>query len=237
MNELHLYQRQILKKFIYQPMMTYGGMKPSSLMENNKFQFHLDQLKEKGLVEQIGTSYRLTNSGKMIVAKMDAKKGIIKTQAKIGAAMGGVRTLNGKREILFYTRLKQPFFGCQGFAAGKAEYGEKFVETARREFEEETGLLGTPVLVAVTHYITTQKGNVVDDLLLFLYKIENPTGKLNGCDEGKYEWVEEDKIKDYLMKPFQSREQFLEETKLILDFDGQVQVKEVVWEDEDEKTY
>ena len=237
MKELHKFQELILSKFIRNRELSYLGMKPTKVMENNKFQFHLDQLKRNDLVEKVGTKYRLTNKGKQHVARMDEKVARIKAQAKIGVAVCCTRKGNNGREFLVFTRLKQPFFGCQGLMAGKMEYGETVIDTAKRELKEETQLEGEPKAVGINHYCTVHKGEVVDDLLQFLCWVDEPKGSLKGCKEGKYEWVAEKNLKTFIKKPFQSVEQFLKEIEMVNSFNGDLKINELKWEDKEGKSF
>lgn len=231
MKDLHKYQAAILKKFIFQKELGYSEMKPTKTMENNKFQFHLDKLKEIGLLEKIGDKYKLTKEGKKITGRMDSKKAIIRQQMKVGVGIIATRDKNNAKEYLIFTRLKIPFFECQGFMAGKVELGEKIIDAARREFNEETQLDGTPVMVGTNHYLTKQNGETVDDLLLFFCWINNPTGKLKGSKEGKYEWVSEANLEKYITKTFQDKEKFFKEIALVKDFQGSTSIHEIEWED------
>lgn len=54
---------------------------------------------------------------------------------------------DGKR-VLLIERAKDPFKGCLAFPGGRVDPGERLVDAAMRELEEEVGLvLGTGVLV------------------------------------------------------------------------------------------
>lgn len=68
----------------------------------------------------------------------------------MGVALHAVRTNKGKREILIHQRLKEPFYGWYGSHSGKIRWGETPIECAKREFEEETGLIGDLNCVALS---------------------------------------------------------------------------------------
>jgi len=212
-------------------------MKPTKSMENNKFQFHLDKLQEMGLLEKAGVKYRLTKEGKQLVGRMDSKKALVKKQMMVGVAIIATRDITKQKEYLVFTRLKQTFFGCQGFTAGKVEFGERIIDAARREFKEETQLEGKPKLVGTNHYLTKQNGEVVDDLCLFWCWIDNPKGKLRGSKEGKYEWVAEENLEKFVTKTFQDREQLFKEIDLVKKYSGKLEINEVEWEDSEKISY
>lgn len=157
MKQLHPTQLAILKKLLFSPVLRYTDMKPSSKMDNNQFDFHLDSLITSGLVEKMDTGYTLTPTGKEYANRMDTDEVKILQQAKLGARVGCVRTVNGVQEFLVYTRKKQPFYNCQGFLAGKIRYGEKVLDAAARELKEETGLTGSPTLVESRAYASVRQ--------------------------------------------------------------------------------
>ena len=57
-------------------------------------------------------------------------------EAGCGAA---IRDPTGR--LLLIQRLKEPEAGCWGLPGGKIDFGERAIDTARREIEEELGLV------------------------------------------------------------------------------------------------
>ena len=55
MRQLHEIQLQILKKLLFASGLRYAQIKPDPQMENNQFDFHLDQLIDGGYVEKYDT--------------------------------------------------------------------------------------------------------------------------------------------------------------------------------------
>jgi 8-oxo-dGTP pyrophosphatase MutT (NUDIX family) len=156
----------------------------------------------------------------------------MKKQAKLTVYLGVV---NDNKEVLIYTRKKSPFYDCQGFGGGRVEYGEDIVDAAKRELKEETGLDGDSELIKILHnklYAKDTKELVVDKIL-FYFKISNPTGTLISTDEGFYEWVKIDNISEYIVKPFDSKDEFLRQVEYLVNWDGKITLEEQSQEVED----
>ncbi|MEO6508737.1 MAG: NUDIX domain-containing protein, partial [Patescibacteria group bacterium] len=132
-------------------------------------------------------------------------------------------------QYLVYKRLKQPFYGCQGFMSGKMKYGETVIETATREFHEECNLEGKPFLMAIRHYhvFNDETKELVEDKFLFFCGVENPTGKIKASNEGTYEWVNEEDFKEVVTNHFESFDRFLEDVDLLKKYDGKIEFEEL----------
>ncbi|PIZ45599.1 hypothetical protein COY32_04955 [candidate division WWE3 bacterium CG_4_10_14_0_2_um_filter_41_14] len=198
-------------------------------MENNKLNFHLNQLKILGLIEKNGTFYRLTDKGKGYAGKLDTEKLTLKVQAKISVWVCCQRdTDNLTNEYLIYTRLKSPFYGCQGFMSGKVDYGETVLKAASRELSEETGLTGDPTIVALKHYLVFDKksNNLLEDKFMFLCLVKNPHGEITAGPEGIYKWVHENQLSEYVKNPFEDYDAFTSELDLIKSYTGTLRFTE-----------
>lgn len=207
MDQLHQLQREIIKKLIFSPTLRYMELKPNELIENNQFDFHLDRLISYGFIQKGDQGYFLTPIGKEFSSRFDTDQVKIIKQAKISAWMACMRDTKKGYEFLIYTRLKQPFYGCQGFCGGKVNYGEKIFQTASRELKEETGLVGSPELVHIQHYLVRniEATLLLEDKIMFLFRFINPTGDLiSQNEEGKYEWIAEHDIDNFITKPFET---------------------------------
>jgi len=201
----------------------YTEMKPDKDMENNQFQFHLDQLTKKNYVVKTETTYKLDVKGKQYVKKMDNVSGEVIKQPHLSVRAACIRKISGENEYLFYKRLKHPYYGCQGFPAGKLEHGEIISEAVLRELKEETGLTGTPELAAITHYLDMDKsGNCLTDKIMFLFVIRNPIGKLVGSEEGEYSWIKRSEVETKITNPFENIEGVLKELELLDKFYGKI---------------
>lgn len=217
MKQLHHHQLAILNKLVFAPSLRYSQLKPSPDLENNLFDFHLDKLIALGYVSKNSTNYILTPTGKEYSTRLDTQTVQIIKQAKLSAWMGVVRDTPTGQEYVVYTRLKHPFYGCQGFLGGRIQFGETVIQTARRELLEETGLVGEPHIVRLIHYRVFDPGHqLLEDKFMFLCRVLNPSGKLvSRNEEGKYEWVAKHNLHAYITNYFESEAVFLKQLAAI----------------------
>jgi ADP-ribose pyrophosphatase YjhB (NUDIX family) len=229
MKQLHDIQLKILKKLLFAQKLRYTELKPDEALENNQFDFHLDQLIKAGYIQKTEQGYLLTQSGKEYANRMDTDTVKIPKQAKVSVSLAIRREFEGKRQYLIYTRLKQPFYGCQGFPSGKIRYGENVTDTITRELKEETNLDGAGVPVLLRHYRVFDKSSkeLLEDKFMFYSLVENPTGELVPNNEGKFEWVDYDNLFSYVTNHFVSNEQFRKNIEFIEHFDGVMRFEEM----------
>jgi 8-oxo-dGTP pyrophosphatase MutT (NUDIX family) len=225
---MHIVQLQILKKALFVPQAKFSELNPEGI-ESNLFNFHLNELIDANLIQKVDALYSLTNKGKEAANMIDTDKNKVVKQAKISAWIAVSRKISDNTEYLIFTRLKHPFYGCKGFISGKVSYGEQTIETAKRELQEETGLIGDPQLIRITHFIVINEENseIVEDKFMFMYHFSNPTGELKGVgEEGKYEWVQESNLATYVDKHYESVEDFLAQVQDVKDFNGEIKYTE-----------
>lgn len=75
---------------------------------------------------------------------------------------------------------------------GKFEPGESPEECAIREIKEESGL--DVISLRLKGFITFPLFDEIDDWYVFVFTIENYSGELINSDEGKLEWIPNDKV-------------------------------------------
>lgn len=112
-------------------------------LSNDHFSYHIRTLQDLGLIVKSGKKYSLTIQGKQFASTIDTDENNIEKQPKVGVFVIPTIQLDGKRLYAVQKRLKEPYYGYQGFMTGKVRYGEKVFETAARELDEETKLTAT----------------------------------------------------------------------------------------------
>lgn len=193
--KIHDFQISILKELLFHPKARFRDLKKFDVT-NDHFTFHINHLVKEGLVVKKDGKYSLSDEGKEFANRMDTDSLKLERQAKLGVALHAVRINKGKREILIHQRLKEPFYGWYGSHSGKIRWGETPIECAKREFEEETGLIGDFKLCGIVHYHHFHKdGRLLEDKYFWVFRIDNPKGKLKvNVPEGKNMWMDEDRF-------------------------------------------
>jgi ADP-ribose pyrophosphatase YjhB (NUDIX family) len=137
------------------------------------------------------------------------------------------KLIDGQNHFLIYTRQVQPFLGCQGFPAGKIDWGETITSAASRELMEETGLAGNPKVKAIIHFIF-DKGTpeVIQDEFLYVVHYAEPTGNLISSEEGENNWIPETELLGTLKKPFVPLQYYSELIELTKDTTDEVKLLE-----------
>ncbi|MBN1168753.1 NUDIX domain-containing protein [Candidatus Woesebacteria bacterium] len=231
MKQLHNIQLGILQRLLFSESLRYTDMKPSNLIENNRFQFHLDQLiKKYKFIRKINGRYKLTSIGKEYANRIDDKNAKVEKQAKISAWVCCIQKRGKKKKYLIGTRLKQPFYGCQGFISGKVKYGESIADAAKRELKEESGLAAEKVDVcAIVHFrvFKTKTNKLLEDKFMYLCAVYDPKGQIRTNKEVKLEWVERASLPKYLTNPFESKRDFFKFISLLENFSGKPEFVEI----------
>ena len=183
--QIHDFQASILRELLFKPKARFRDLNKVGVT-NDHFTFHLKRLVDEGLVSKSEDGrYSLTTKGKEFANRLDTDSLKLEKQAKIGIALHPIRINKGKTEYLVHHRLKEPFFGWYGSHSGKIRWGEKPIETARREFLEETGLTGDFTLKGIIHYHHFYKdGKLLEDKYFWVFKVENIKGELQEQVEG-----------------------------------------------------
>lgn len=194
--KIHDFQISILRGLLFKPEARFRDLNKVDVT-NDHFSFHVNHLIKEGLIKKTNGKYSLTDDGKEFANRMDTDSLKLERQAKLGVAIHAVRKSNGKIEYLVHRRLKEPFYGWYGSHSGKIRWGETPLQTAKREFMEESGLTGKFTLKGIVHYHHFHKdGRLLEDKYFWVFKVENIKGELKvKVPEGENIWMAEKEYK------------------------------------------
>ena len=183
--EIHPIQARILRTMLFREKSRFADLNTLKLPTDH-FNFHLKQLLVLGLGEKSPDNrYCLTAKGKEFANRLDTDKIVLERQAKVAVVVCTTRKQAKTRQYLVQQRLKQPSYGFYGFVTGKIKWGETVSETAAREFFEETGLKAKLSLAGIEHKMDYPKqGEILEDKFFFIFRAENPKGRLTENFEG-----------------------------------------------------
>lgn len=193
MKNLHKIQMLILRELLFHPNSRFTDLNIKGLTSDH-FSYHINTLMEENYVEKGDQGYSLTPKGKEFANQMDTEEVIIEKQPKIAVMVVPIKYEEDKKYLLVQERTKEPYFGYRGFITGKIRYGEKVLETAKRELEEETGLTCEEMhlkRIVHNHVVLEESGDLVEDKMFYIITAVNPTGKIINTKNGKNFWVTE----------------------------------------------
>ncbi|MBN1618467.1 NUDIX domain-containing protein [Candidatus Dojkabacteria bacterium] len=154
MSKLNEIQMKILKRLLFQPNCKFTGLLLRN-MTSDHLSYHLKQLISLGYVskDKMGL-YSLTPHGKEFANTFDTEdidKIIVEKQPKVAVLIVAQVVLSDVTNLVIQKRLKEPYFGFQGFITGKVKFGESFYDAAARELMEETNLTGDLEFIGIIH--------------------------------------------------------------------------------------
>lgn len=194
-------QRHILINLkFYEKGARYSEIKPQGV-DNDLFNYHLQQLVIKGYIDKKEQIYNLTIKGKSIVTNIDEETEDVLNNYKVGVYL----CLVDKNKVLLHKRLKHPQYGYIGLVSGKVRYGEKILDTAAREFKEETNLDADFKVIGNMRQIRRDdEGRIIEDGLFYICYSDQYKGNLaESGPEGEYFWHDINEIKqlEKIFKP------------------------------------
>ncbi|MCA9392339.1 NUDIX domain-containing protein [candidate division WWE3 bacterium] len=176
-------QKEILGKLLSTNGLRYTDARPSRV-ENDLFNYHLQFLVEKGLVEKHEDDglYYLTQAGKQYIEGNISltQEGRPYFRFRVGVLVIALIVDHGETLILSHTRKRHPFYGDTGAITGKVHASERVKDTALRKLEEETGLVGGKVEVKglMRKIRKTEDGELFFDSFWFICLVRGADGEL-----------------------------------------------------------
>lgn len=134
-------QNRIISKLKNAKLLRYSELQQEKI-PNDLFNYHLQFLVKKGLVDRSEEGYSLSPSGIKLVADPvpEPLANSITSLFKVNVITIVSRIHNGKVEILNQLRKSNPSYGKVGVMGGVVWKGESITDAASRKLEDETGL-------------------------------------------------------------------------------------------------
>lgn len=198
-------QQKILAKLIHNPGLSFNEIWDKN-GESNLFNYHLQVLINLNFIVKTENGYFLTNEGKTYISAIDGETAKVKPRPIVCSFIIGFKKETD--EILINIRKKEPFYDYVGIPGGKIDFGSSPMDSAKKEFMEETGLEGDLRLVGISNYNTYEgKHDIIDrvpmhHVIAFTYVSENCTGSfIETTREGENLWIPRSSLRNYSHYP------------------------------------
>lgn len=186
-----LIQNRILSRLKNAKSLRYGEIQPKDI-PNDLFNYHLQFLVKKGLLDKTDDGYKLSALGVKHVADFNPPqdKNGSSHLFKVNVLTVVSRLNKGKIEILNQHRKSNPSYGKVGVMGGVVRKGESFEDAAARKLKVETGLEATFKLVGIQRRTMYVKGELFSDVIFPIAYSDECEGKLlEDTEYGHNEWV------------------------------------------------
>jgi ADP-ribose pyrophosphatase YjhB (NUDIX family) len=190
-------QSKILALISRSDGLRYSKAYPGGEIDDDLYNYHLQELVKKDLLRKENGVYTLTDAGKMTILPMDSRG---EWQDMFRMAVILVVTRNSGEEILVHKRIRHPYKGEISTISGKIHAGEKYVDAAKRKLNEEAGLTANFEYWSSFRSIRkTNIGKLVEDTIYTVCVARDPTGEMVEINQfGENWWETYDKIFDYM---------------------------------------
>jgi 8-oxo-dGTP pyrophosphatase MutT (NUDIX family) len=161
-------------------------------LTNDKFNYHLKYLLDRGYVQKGKSGYSITFRGKKLMSDIDLK-GKKYDMFRFSVTVNVFKVVNGKKYVLVQKRKRYPYIDDITTIAGKVKKGEFVKDAAIRKFKEETGLIisDVKVLGILRKIRVDDSDKVIEDVVYSVCYAENPKGELIEHSEwGDHWWCE-----------------------------------------------
>lgn len=183
-------QNHILSKLKNAESLRYTDLKPPRI-PNDLFNYHLQFLVRKKIVNRADDGYSLAEAGIKHVADpdiaIDEEK--IASLFKVNVITLVSRINDGKIEILNQVRNSHPSFGKIGAMGGIVRKGESLEDAATRKLKEETGLDARFKIVGIERRMMYVNNRLFSDVLFPIAYANNAEGTLIDTHFGHNLWV------------------------------------------------
>lgn len=175
----------------------YRDGKPNQV-ENDLYNYHLQQLLKKGLIRKDEGKYLLSQTGKKYIevdSPINAKgKNIDLFRLNILAIV--YKKVGTEFKIISHERKKHPYYGSKGLISGAVDHGESVVDASNKALLNKTGLQSDfKIIGTIRKIIYDDDNNIFSDILFFICLGQGVRGDfVKKTDFGTNHWVSIDEI-------------------------------------------
>lgn len=188
-NNLSDIQNQILSRLKNAKSLRYAELQIKDI-PNDLYNYHLQFLVKKGLLDKNEDGYSLSDLGLKYIADPFASNHILSSQFKINVITILSRIRNNKVEILNQIRKSNPSYGKVGVMGGVVLKGESILDAATRKLNQETGLTANFKLLGCERRIMYKFNELFSDLLFpIAYSDEHSGDLIVDSEFGHNMWV------------------------------------------------
>lgn len=196
--QLHRTQVSILHSLRYTESERFNALMHPTNHTSDTFKFHLRKLVKSGYVTKLENGkYQLTPGGKEYANSLNEQGRSVEKQPKVSILMVIVKTNEaGERVYLVQKRSRNPFYGYWSEVHGRAEWGEPFEVTAKRQLKRQAGLdadFNVRGFRRVRDFATNKI--LLEDKLFVILVAKNVSGELtNDYSGGINAWLTFDEL-------------------------------------------
>lgn len=163
---MHMYQKHILDELRQSESLRYSQMQPKGV-ESSHFKYHLNQLLQDGLVEQVARGeYRLSQKGQAAVDRLSENR----INPHLTPKVITYTLLRDDANYYLYRKHKEPYLGTLNMIAGKLHIGETAEQAAVREVREKADLvITTPQLRAVANIRIGSDEQLITHMIAYVF--------------------------------------------------------------------
>ena len=182
-------QNSILSTLKNAKSLRYSELAPDTV-PNDLFNYHLQFLVKKELLEKTGDGYSLSTKGIKYVADPYVSPDSSASFFKLNVITIVSRKVGGTLEILNQLRTSNPSYGKVGVMGGVVLKGESTADAATRKLKQETGLDAEFRVVGMERRMLYKSGKLFSDTLFPICYTDTYTGALLPVTSfGEHKWV------------------------------------------------
>jgi len=181
----------ILRNLLFKQSLGFGELNIHDV-DSETLSYHLRSLIKQNLIQKDDNNiYSLTQYGKQYSADIDVETSLISSRAKLSILVMAIDESSTEPKYLFIKRLKSPLFGQSCLIAGKVKYGEPASITAKRELEEESGLIANNVEFVCFHrqFVFSKEKEFLKDNAFCMFIVKDFSGEVRPTEEAEPFWV------------------------------------------------